>query len=136
MRIVGTYVGINNMTDYYHIYNDRSRLIGIDVSPEWAFFLCVDEVPDLAAWKKEFEIPGSKIIDCDDLVILQESLEMIITVRSGHGPRDSGHRLIHRPLRVSRQIDQYRDSTSHTAKTLNYRCIRNEDCWDLCLTKW
>ena len=132
--------------DYYHVYKNTTRLIGQDINFNWAFFVCVDEVPDLIAWKKEFSIPGSEIIctnryNTSRHVISPEELEILITFRQrGHSPNPSGnlfigtHNLIHRRVGVEGCTSFIRPGEIAAGNTTSYVCVANEDCWDLCRT--
>ena len=102
-------------------------------TPGWTFFLCVDEVPDLIAWKEKFKTPGSHIEDYFGNIISPEEMEIIITMRKGNpeylnlalrceiGVVEGPHGLVRRVVRRT---------------VPGSKCIANEDCWDLCLTKW
>lgn len=132
--------------DYYHVYKNRTRLIGQDVESNWAFLLCVDEVPDLIAWKKEFSILGSKIIytnrySASSYTILPEELETLITFRrcvrqeNMFGNLFIGtHNLIHRRVGMQGCTSFILPGEFVARHTTNYVCVSNEDCWDICRT--
>ena len=124
--------------DYFHHYKDRVRKIGVDVYPRMAFLLLAHEVPNLVEWKKEFSIPGSWILDSHGNIVSPDEMEMIITVRSGepsnHPFRDNiyigTHGLRHRRVGMLGHVGY-----SFDHRDFYYRCIANEDCWDLCVPR-
>ena len=132
--------------DYYHVYKNTTRLIGQDINFNWAFFVCVDEVPDLIAWKKEFSIPGSEIVytnrcDTNRYVISPEEFETLITFRQRVNIQNTSgnlfigaHNLIHRRVGVEGCTSFIRPGEIAAGNTTSYVCVANEDCWDLCRT--
>ena len=118
---------------YYYVPDNGPNLyIGLD-NPGWMFFLCADVFPNLIAWKKQFSIPGSSIANYNGDIIAPEEMEMIITVRNGVSRLFSDHELQISSLSLGPHNLIRRDIGRVVP---NSRCIGNEDCWDLCLTKW
>ena len=116
---------------YYHCPPDQDRtlLIGYSVDA-WAFCLVVNKYPDLCAWKKAWEVPGSRIKDSNGKTISPDEMEMIITFLEG----DAGT--------VREYLYSFRNTTFGDKHNLVHRnigavfsgycCVGNEDCWDLC----
>ena len=111
---------------YYYFPNQylvNGSLIGVDVGMNYAFMLCVNNVPDLISWKEQFNKHGSYIKNTYGQTIPSEDMESIITLRSGRENiicssdlYTGNHNLIHR------KISGYWDI---------FRCVGNEDCYDL-----
>ena len=108
---------------------DRTLLIGYSVDA-WAFCLVVNKYTDLCAWKKAWEVPGSRIKDSNGKLISPDEIEMIITFLEG----DAGT--------VREYLYSFRNTTFGDKHNLVHRnigavfsgycCVGNEDCWDLC----
>ena len=118
----------------YNYHQSNGPLIKIGwCTLNWAFMLLVDNFPNLIAWKEAWATPGSVIKNANGVAVLPEDMETIITLRQGdraylinaleHGDFLTRDKIVEGNHNLIRRIIGIQDG--------EYRCVGNEDCYDL-----